>query len=117
MDHNNWAYMTTVAQRKPSYTSAKQLLDKVAKVASESVNIQPMVVFETFSLKKVLAVPNEATAFDRRRVRLATFIMRWTQETAGNLEFARKSVVEMKEILKANQPSDWNDIGYGNTGS
>jgi hypothetical protein len=97
--HGLATYIKGTFQTKPRLEVYKSVFEKVANVNAERPKMQCGVGFEYFPLQKVSSVPKDATAFSRSPYPSILIMLRWPDDQADDLEFARSSVHDLMGII------------------
>ena len=107
--------MKAVAHNAPDFAINKRLLEKVAEMQLK--DLRCIVIFEYLPQNKVMAVPNDSTAFHRTGNTSVLLVLQWDNASDRSQE-AREigheicgAILGDKSLL--NNPSSF---GYGNYG-
>lgn len=94
---------------------AEKLASRLPEISARS-GVNLTILFELFSTKKVLSVPNHATAHIRGSRISVLLLASWTDKDATKLDAARNATAELSRIIIEGEkiiPESTN-IGYGN---
>ena len=118
LHHGQGRLVKDLTHTKPDLSSIKAVLDRLVSLASSE--IQPVVIFEFYSLKKIQSIPNGSTcAFQRPKFNSGVVVMTWKNNTPENLKLARSIARELGSIVAIGQQKYIGHIeqGYGNYGT
>lgn len=93
----------------------EKLASRLPEISAKS-GVNVTVLFELFSTRKVLSVPNDATAHIRGPRVSILLLASWTDKDATKLDAARNATAELSRIVIEGEkiiPESIN-IGYGN---
>jgi len=94
---------------------AEKLVSRLREISARS-GVNVTILFELFSTRKVLSVPNDATAHIRGSRASVLLLALWTDKDATKLDAARNATAELSRIIIEGEkiiPESIN-IGYGN---
>ncbi|KAI0249113.1 hypothetical protein BJV78DRAFT_1378298 [Lactifluus subvellereus] len=115
--HGSGYYLKSVYQPGPQVELAKSAFKRLSELnAAPGNEIQHFLMFEYIPLRKVLSVPQNATAHLRTGCNLVACALKWTNNTPGIGQAARLAAHELTNIFTAadSQVSDARKLGYGN---
>jgi hypothetical protein len=79
------------------------------ELTESNSKISILMNFEYFPMDKVMSVPDEDTAFLRKRFASALCIVRWDDDSVENFEFGREAAHAMTGIAAAAEESGSTD--------
>jgi hypothetical protein len=94
---------------------AENLVSRLPEISATS-GVNVTVVFELISTRKLLSVPNNATAHIRGPRVSVLLLAQWTDKDANKLDAARRATAELSRIIIQGEkiiPESIN-TGYGN---
>jgi hypothetical protein len=117
LGHGQGRVIKDLSHAKPDLSSAKKVLDRLISLATSE--IQPVVILEFFSFKKVQSIPNGTCAFQRPKSNNGVVVMTWKNDTPENLKLARSLARELASIIALGQEKYIGKVeqGYGNYGT
>jgi hypothetical protein len=101
----------------PQVEVAENLVARLPEISATSgVNVS--VLFELISTRKVVSVPNNATAHIRGPRVNVLLLAQWTDKDANKLDAARSATAELSRIIKQGEKviPEFINTGYGNYG-
>jgi len=99
----------------PQVEVAEKLVSRLPEIVARS-GLNVTIVFELISTRKILSVPNDATAHIRGSRASVLLLALWTDKDATKLDAARNAAAELSRIIIEGEkviPESIN-IGYGN---
>ena len=94
---------------------AEALVSRLPEISAKS-GVNVTIVFELISTKKILSVPNNATAHIRGPRVSVLLLALWTDKDANKIDAARSAAAELSRIIVQGEkiiPESVN-TGYGN---
>ena len=100
---------------RPQADLADKLISRLPQLRVES-GVSLTVAYELLPTKKILSIPNDATAYIRGSHMNVVIFAEWEDKDPDTLDKARKATSELRQILVQGEkiiPESLN-IGYGN---
>jgi hypothetical protein len=98
MKHGNNYYMKGVFSSGPRVDIAENLASRLPEISARN-GVQLVAVFELISTKKVVSVPNNATAHIRGSRVNVLLMATWTDKDTNKLDAARSGTSELSRII------------------
>jgi hypothetical protein len=115
--HGNNYYLKSVFESGPRPDIVKSVFKDVCELnAAPGNDIQHNYLFEYIPHRRMLTVPEDATAFLRSDRGTTVCVLKWVQKSPSNEDAARRAARELTNIVAEAeaQVSGENNSGYGN---